>query len=170
MYMSVDGQGSSKILCMVRLFICLFIIIYVCMYLFCGHRSLEMSCICGELNTWTLGHGPPLPVCVFAMKFCSDIQNGPTSRLGFPGSTSCKEPACQCRRCKRLGFNPWVRKIPWRRAEQPIPVFLPGESHGQKSLMGYGPQGQKESNTTEATQHTDPFWSILDHVLLLFSF
>ena len=36
-------------------------------------------------------------------------------------------------------FNPWVRKIPWRRAWQPSPVFLPGESHGQRSLAGYGP-------------------------------
>ena len=55
------------------LFVFLFIIIYVCTYFFCGHRSLEVSCICGELNSWTLGHGPPLPVYVFAMKFCSDI-------------------------------------------------------------------------------------------------
>ena len=38
---------------------------------------------------------------------------------------------------KRRGFNPWVRKIPWRRAWQPTPVFLPGESHGQRSLAGY---------------------------------
>ena len=37
----------------------------------------------------------------------------------------------------RHGFNPWVRKIPWRRGWQPTPVFLPGESHGQKSLVGY---------------------------------
>ena len=53
--------------------------------------------------------------------------------------TSCKEPACQCRRHKRLGFSPWVGKIPWKRAWQPTPVFLPGESHGQRSLVGYSP-------------------------------
>ena len=41
---------------------------------------------------------------------------------------------CQCRRYKSCRFNPWVRKIPWRRKCQPIPVFLPGESHGQRSL------------------------------------
>ena len=41
--------------------------------------------------------------------------------------------------CRRLWFNPWVRKIPWRRKWQPTPVFLPGESHGQKSLVGYSP-------------------------------
>ena len=37
------------------------------------------------------------------------------------------------------GFNAWVRGIPWRRAQQPTPIFLPGESHGQRSLVGYGP-------------------------------
>ena len=48
--------------------------------------------------------------------------------LGFPGGASDKEPTCQCRRQKRHQFNPWVGKIPWRRAQQPTPVFLPGES------------------------------------------
>ena len=61
-------------------------------------------------------------------------------RGGFPGDTSGKEPACHLRRSKRLGFDPWVGKIPWRRAWQPTPVFLPGESHGQGSLVGYVPQ------------------------------
>ena len=51
--------------------------------------------------------------------------------------------------CRRSGFDPWVRKIPWRRKWQPSLVFLPGESHGQRSLVGYSPQGGKESNTTE---------------------
>ena len=46
------------------------------------------------------------------------------------------EPACQWRRPKRHGFCPWVRKIPWRRKWQRTPVFLPGESHGQRSLAG----------------------------------
>jgi len=55
---------------------------------------------------------------------------------GFPGGASFKEPTCQCRRHKRCGFDPW---IPWRRAWQPTPVFLPGESHGQRSLAGYSP-------------------------------
>ena len=67
--------------------------------------------------------------------------------------SSGKEFACQCRRHKRQGFNPWVRKIAWRRAWQPPPVFLPRESHGQKSLIGYSPRGHKESDTTEVTQH-----------------
>ena len=49
--------------------------------------------------------------------------------MGFPCGSDGKEPTCQCRRWKRFGFNPWVRKIPWRRKWQPTPVFLPGKSH-----------------------------------------
>ena len=49
--------------------------------------------------------------------------------------------------------SPWVRKIPWRRAWLSTPVFLPGESHGQRSLVGYNPQGRKQSDTTEVVQH-----------------
>ena len=56
--------------------------------------------------------------------------------LGLPGGTSGKEPACQCRRCKRQGFNPWVGKILWGRALQPTPIFLPGESNGLRRLRG----------------------------------
>ena len=47
-----------------------------------------------------------------------------------------------------------VGKIPWRRAWQPTPVFLPGKSHRQRSLAGYSPWGGKESDMTEATEHT----------------
>ena len=53
---------------------------------------------------------------------------------------------------RRPGFDLWVGKIPWRRAWQPTPVVLPGESHGQKSLGGYSPRGCRELETTEMTQ------------------
>ena len=56
---------------------------------------------------------------------------------GLPIWYNSKESACQCRRCKRHGFNPWIRKIPWSRKWQPTPVFLPGKFHGQRSLLGY---------------------------------
>jgi len=46
-------------------------------------------------------------------------------------------------------FDLWVEKIPWRRAWQPIPVFLPGEFHRQRSMVGYSPEGHKESDMTE---------------------
>ena len=52
----------------------------------------------------------------------------------------------QGRRCKRGRVDPWERKISWRREWQPTPVFLPGKSHGQRSLVGYSPQGCQESD------------------------
>ena len=48
-------------------------------------------------------------------------------------------------------FNPWIRKIPWRKAWQPTPVFLPGESQGRGSLVGCRLWGRTELDTTEAT-------------------
>ena len=75
-----------------------------------------------------------------------------TSAMGFPGGTSGKEPSCQCKRPKRRGFDPWVGKIPWRRARQPILVFLPGEAQGQK-VADYSPGGYKELDTTEVIYH-----------------
>ena len=56
--------------------------------------------------------------------------------------------------CGRPGFNPWVGKIPWRRERQPTPVSLPGESHGQRSLVGCSPWGLKESGMTGKLTHT----------------
>ena len=50
---------------------------------------------------------------------------------------------------KDTGFDSWVMKIPWRRSWQPTPVFLPGESHRQRSLAGYSPWGLQESDTTQ---------------------
>ena len=91
------------------------------------------------------------------MEWAQPCENIHTNKIiytifsAFPGSATGKEPTCQCRGHKRCRFDPWVRKIPWRRAWQPIPVFLPGEFHGQRSLMGYCPQGHKDSDTTEAT-------------------
>ena len=52
------------------------------------------------------------------------------------------------------GFNPWVGKIPWKRNWQPTPALLPGETHGQRSLMGYSPWSSKELDTTEQLTHT----------------
>jgi len=59
--------------------------------------------------------------------------------VAFPDGASGKEASCQCRRYKGCRFDPWVGTIPRRRASQPTPVFLPGESHGQRSLVGYSP-------------------------------
>ena len=71
--------------------------------------------------------------------------------MDFPGGASDKEPACQCRRHKSGGVDPWVWKTPWRRTWLPTPVFLSGESHGQRSPAGYNPWGHTELDTIEAT-------------------
>ena len=69
--------------------------------------------------------------------------------MGFPAGASGKEPAWQCKRHKRHEFDPKAGKMPWRKAWQPILVFLPGEAHGQRSLVDYRPWGRKESDMTE---------------------
>ena len=63
--------------------------------------------------------------------------------MGFPRWLNGKESTCQCRRSKRCGFDPWIRKIPWGRKWQPTPLFLPGKSHQQRSLAGYSKWGGK---------------------------
>ena len=84
---------------------------------------------------------------------------------GFPGGSVIKEPSYQCR---RDGFDPWIGKVPWRREGQPTSGFLPGESHGQRSLVSYSPWSRKESDmiswlkqqqkyTHTHTQHCYPF-------------
>ena len=64
---------------------------------------------------------------------CAQATKEYTCACGFPGGTSGKEPTCQCGRQKRYVFDPWVGKIPWKRAWQLTPVFLPGEFHGQRT-------------------------------------
>ena len=65
-----------------------------------------------------------------------------------------KNLPANARRHRRPGFNPWVRKIPWRRAWQPTPIFLPEESHGQRSLAGCSPRLGKDLDMTERLTHT----------------
>ena len=72
-------------------------------------------------------------------------------------------------------FDPWVGKIPWRRKWQPTSVFLPGKSHGRRSLVGYSPWGHKESDTTEQLHFHFLFYSQLfvrppQTLLCLFAF
>ena len=68
------------------------------------------------------------------------------------------ESTCQCCRPR---FNPWVQKIPWRRKWQPTPVFLPGKSHGQRSLAGYSPWDHKESEGTQLNCLSTPTGTIV---------
>ena len=74
---------------------------------------------------------------------------------GFPAGTSGKEPPASAGDI--CGFDPWVRMIPQRRKWKPTPVFLPRQSHGQGSLVGYSPRGRKELDMTEATWRTGQY-------------
>ena len=72
--------------------------------------------------------------------------------LGFPSGSVVKKICLQCKRHRRHGHDPWVGKIPWKRAWQPTPVFLPRESHGQRSLVHYSPRFCRQLDKTEATE------------------
>ena len=95
-----------------------------------------------QLKSWELGLKLKLSLKSKSVSICPSFH----SYMAFPGGTSGKEPACQCRRHKRRGFDPWVGTIPWIRKWQPTPVFLAGESHGQRSLKGYSPQSCKSTH------------------------
>ena len=64
-----------------------------------------------------------------------------------------KNPACQFRRHTINGFDPWIGKVPWRRAWQPTPVFLPANSYRQRSLAGYSPWDQSQTGLSTHTHH-----------------
>ena len=83
---------------------------------------------------------------------------------GLPWWLSGKESTCQCRRC---GFGPWVGKIPWRKKWQPTPVFLPGQSHEQRSLEGYSPQDGKRIWCNLATKQQQNV-SLYEYMLVSF--
>jgi len=72
--------------------------------------------------------------------------------MGLPWWHSGKRICLQLRRQRIHRFDPWVRKILWKRTWQLTPVFMPGKSQGQRSLVDYSSQGCKESDTTEATK------------------
>ena len=108
--------------------------------------SSALSGAAGQGSTSSFG-GPQLPLVITNPIAILSVGFSPfpVSLMGLPRVTNkalhpicwaswvvrvVKEPICQCRRHKRCGFNPWVGKIPWKKAWQPTPVFLPGESGG----------------------------------------
>ena len=93
--------------------------------------------------------------------------------MGLPRWLSNKESACQCSSCRRHRrhrFDTWVRKILWRRKWQPTPLFLPGESLGQRSLVCYSLWGCNELDTTEQLSLSLPSFAICISVFLIFYF
>ena len=127
-----------------------------------GSAGKESACKAGDLGSISElgrspGEGKGYPLQYSGLENSMDCVHGVAKsqtqlsnfhfHFIFPGGSVVKESACQCR---RRGFDSSVRKIPWRR--KPSPVFLPGKSHGQRSLVGYSPWGCKESDTTEVTK------------------
>ena len=91
--------------------------------------------------------------CLGTSLVCHDSKDA--TAIWLPRWLSGKESACQCSGCKRCRFYPWVRKIPWRKKQQPTSVFLLGKSHGQRSLVGYSPWGHRVRHNWAHT-HTLP--------------
>jgi len=81
----------------------------------------------------------------------------------FPGGSGGK---ASCLQCGRLGFDPWVGKILWRRKWQSTPVLLPGKSHGRRSVVGYSPWHRKELDTTERLHFTSLHCSVKMEILV----
>ena len=117
--MSVESNGSL----LYHYSVCLWDRWKTLKFVFMASLDHCLSLLQGELHYHYLQQRWVLPVLVL------DI-------MVLPGGTSGREPSCQCWRHERWGFHPWVRKMPWRRAWHPTPVFLPGESHAQNDLEG----------------------------------
>ena len=83
--------------------------------------------------------------------------------MALPSGAVVKNLPAKCRRCRRLGFDPWFGTIPGSRKWQPTPVFLPGKPLGQRSLVGYRLWSHKESDTTEhaRTQHEYTYFKLV---------
>ena len=116
--------------------------VYMCVHIYMYVYMCVYTCVCVCVYVYLRALCAKLLIYIYIQ--CEYM-------WGFPGRASGKEPVCQCRRCRRPRFNPWVRKIAWRRKWQPTSGFLPGKSHGQRSLVDYSPWSCKESGTTEAT-------------------
>ena len=121
----------------------------------CSGLCTRLLCPQSVSSGQSLGSGPPLWVSVsFSLTVLSEHLpfplpwpptlgyhfHSPISTRPFPGGSDGKEIHLQC---GRPGLDPWVGKIPWRRAWQPTLVFLPGESHGRRSLAGCSPRGRR---------------------------
>ena len=111
---------------------------------------LWKSCIFAKLEP-----SPLVGACGLPGPFLSALPHCAPFPSGLPSGAVVENPPAndQWRRRKRLRFDPWVGKIPWRRKRQSTPAFLPGEFHGQMRLVGYSPWGHKELDTIEHT-HT----------------
>ena len=98
------------------------------------------------MTPWAVAHQVPVSTGFSRQEYWSgwSFEAVVSYNSCFPGGANGKEPS------KEMQVQSLGQEDPWRRKWQPTPVFLPGESHGQKNLVGYSPWGQKESDTTES--------------------
>ena len=130
----------------------------------CLVQVLELKLASSDCGLVCFQHGalPGLNTCLPRVIFCccffiskNRVLNGTSFWVlcvvsqGLPRWPSGKESACQFRRCRRRGFDPWVSKIPSRRKWQPTPVFLPGKSQAQRRPVAYISLGRKVLDMTQ---------------------
>ena len=118
-------------------------------YLFSGEKSESTekpTTLFINLFSFWLYIFSKLSLCMAILCLCVNVC---MYNVYFIRWLSGKESVCQCRRQGRCRFDPWVGKIPCRKAWQPVPVFLPGEAHEKRRLVGYSPWYRKESDATE---------------------
>ena len=126
-----------------------------------GHVPVVSEGHCGQEGAAETSRSPGPPEKGWPVSLHSDREIGPQERdekvrvrEGFPGGSGAKDLSAM----QETGFDPWVREMPWRRKWQPTPTFLPGKSHGQRGLAGYGPWSHKsqtrlnDSSTTTKGQ------------------
>ena len=102
-------------------------------------------------------------IATTAYVIMTDLHYCTAKTWDFPGSSEVKASACNV---GDLGSIPGLGRFPWRRKWQPTPVFLPGESHGWRTMVGYSPRGHKESDTTERLHFTFTFTTETYTILL----
>ena len=107
-----------------------------------------------RVQLWVVGILAPETMTILALReFFGNMYEKVRCLLWLSG----KKSACQCRRHQ---FDPWVGTVPWRRKWQTASVFLPGKSHGQRSLVGYSSWGRKESDMTATKQQQEKVNSV----------
>ena len=129
--------------------------LYVCLSIFTSLEEGVQRCILNFTISYSPGvelqdrgvdvHFLRLSMLHFKREMFKIILKISTINSVFPGGSMVKNLPASTGNSR---FNPWVRKIPWRRKWQPTAIFLPGKAHGQRSLAGYSPWGRKELNTT----------------------
>ena len=119
-----------------------------------GPYSQGYGLPCGQVQLWELDHKGGRKTEKKKERECLSV----FTSIEIQGGNSGKESAHQCSIYKRCRFDPWVRMISWSKKWQPIPVFLPGKSHGQRNQACYSPSGSKKSETTNcACADTHPY-------------